>query len=178
MYFLYISRITFVCSKNFCFFSCVTEDVQQQHQVLEYIGFQRGTLPIKYLGLPLFSTQLSHKDCRPFIMKIHNRIGSWTSKFLDHAGRLQLMKVILFGIQSFWSVHLSLPVSVWKNLQSLFTKFLWGGSASNSKQAKVAWHGCYLPKAEVVWDFVTYVNGVKLLFYFICGELYNLIISH
>lgn len=132
--------------KSLCFFANVLGEVQDA--VLATTGFAKGALPIRYLGLPLISTQLSSRDCRPLIMRIRDKIELWTNKLLNHAGRLQLLKIVLFGIQSYWSVHLALPVSVLKELQSLFVKFLWGGSATNAKQVKVSWHECCLKKEE------------------------------
>lgn len=132
--------------KSLCFFANVPEEVQ--NEVLISTGFQKGTLPIRYLGLPLLSTQLSFRDCRPLIMKIRGKIELWMNKLLNHAGRLQLLKVVLFSIQSFWSVHLSLPASVLKEIQSLLLKFLWGGSVSNTKQVKVSWKECCYSKDE------------------------------
>lgn len=35
-----------------------------------------------------------------------------------------------------------------KHLQSLFVKFLWGGSSSESKLVKVSWHDCCFTKEE------------------------------
>lgn len=52
-------------SKSSCFFSSMKESVIQH--TLEMTGFQRGCLPIKYLGLPLLSTQLYKRDCNALI---------------------------------------------------------------------------------------------------------------
>lgn len=70
------------------------------------------------------------------------------SRFLSYVGRLQLLKVVLYGMQSYWSSHLFLQKGVLKKLMSLFTKFLWGGSTTSSKQAKVSWDDCCFPKDE------------------------------
>ncbi|KAL0290978.1 UNVERIFIED_CONTAM: hypothetical protein Sradi_7037500 [Sesamum radiatum] len=42
---------------------------QERQQILDYLGFQEGTLPIKYLGIPLTSSRLTMSDCRPLIDK-------------------------------------------------------------------------------------------------------------
>lgn len=132
--------------KSNCFFANVPTEVQ--NLVLNFTGFTLGRLPIRYLGLPLITKALSRTDCRPLIMSLRKNIDSWSHKILNHAGRLQLLKVVLFGIQSYWSTHLVLPISVLKDIQSLFVKFLWGGSGSNQKHAKVAWSDCCKPKME------------------------------
>ena len=111
-------------------------------------GFTEGTLPVKYLGLPLISSKLSYRLCLPLVMRICNKIDGWTNKCLSQAGRLQLLKAVLYGILNYWSVHFMLPKAVLKKLQSIFTHFLWGGSSSNSKLVKVAWSDCCTPKSE------------------------------
>ncbi|KAL0340220.1 UNVERIFIED_CONTAM: hypothetical protein Sradi_4538800 [Sesamum radiatum] len=42
---------------------------QERQQILEYLGFQEGALPIKYLGIPLTSSRLTLTDCRPYSTK-------------------------------------------------------------------------------------------------------------
>lgn len=57
------------------------------------MGFQHQALPIRYLGVPLITTRLTHTDCLPLVEKITTRIKLWTSASLTYAGRLQLIKV-------------------------------------------------------------------------------------
>ena len=42
------------------------------HQVT---GFKMGTLPVKYLGVPLVTKRLSERDCAPLVEKIIVRIN-------------------------------------------------------------------------------------------------------
>lgn len=46
--------------KSSCFFANVAEETKAM--VLSSTGFKLGTLPIRYLGLPLISTKLSQRD--------------------------------------------------------------------------------------------------------------------
>lgn len=133
-------------SKSNCFFCNIPSDVA--HDILQYSGYQLGTLPIKYLGLPLISKKLTTADCWPLVLRMCSKIDLWTSKFLKFSGRLQLIKVILFGIQSYWSMYLFLPTSVLKKLKSILAKFLWGGTNEKNCHYKVAWESCCLTKIE------------------------------
>ena len=56
--------------------------------ILNMTGLSLGSLPVKYLGVPLISSRLSHSDCQPLLDKIMARIQSWTSRSLSFAGRL------------------------------------------------------------------------------------------
>lgn len=120
-----ISGLSMNSEKSLVFFANVPESVKSY--ALETSGYQQGTLPVKYLGLPLITGKLTVRDCNPLIIRICNHIDFWASKCLNHAGRLQLLKVILFGIQAYWSSHLYLPKHVLKKIQSYFGRFLWGG---------------------------------------------------
>ena len=55
-------------SKSEVFFSTVPQDVKGQ--ILDVLQFKEGTLPVRYLGLPLISGSLRLKDCQPLIDKI------------------------------------------------------------------------------------------------------------
>ncbi|KAL0304926.1 UNVERIFIED_CONTAM: putative mitochondrial protein [Sesamum calycinum] len=54
----------------------ISRAVQQERQhILEYVGFQEGSLPVKYLGIPLTSSRLTFVDCRPLIDKVDARLA-------------------------------------------------------------------------------------------------------
>lgn len=59
------------------------------------LRIRRGSLPVRYLGVPLVSGRLSEKDYNPLVEKITARVNSWGTKHLSFAGRLQLVHFIL-----------------------------------------------------------------------------------
>lgn len=132
--------------KSACFFGNVSDGVARE--ILNFTGFSRAIFPVTYLGLPLITTKLRGSDCVPLVQKICRKFELWTCRFLSYAGRLQLIKVVLFGIQSYWTLHLFLPVRIIKEIQSLCAKFLWGSSHTSSAAHKVSWKDCCLPKNE------------------------------
>ncbi|XP_039020866.1 uncharacterized protein LOC120152811 [Hibiscus syriacus] len=75
-------------------------------------GFQLGCLPVRYLGIPLITRKLSEKDCGPLIDSIKARLTIWSGKFLSYAGRLELVRAVLFSIANYWRRQLLLPQSV------------------------------------------------------------------
>lgn len=68
--------------------------------------------------------------------------------FLRLGGQLQLLKAILFSIQSYWAMYLFLPIGILKRIQGYMARFLWSGSYSVTPQHKMAWQDCCLPKHE------------------------------
>ena len=134
--------------KSQCFFAGVRPEIRQQ--VLSSTGFQLGSFPITYLGLPLISSKLQARDCQPLIDKLCARIEVWTAKFLSFAGRLILLQVILNGIVGYWSMFLFLPHYILSRINSIFFKFLWGGyyKINGKCHYKVKWSDCCRPKDE------------------------------
>ncbi|KAL0283468.1 UNVERIFIED_CONTAM: hypothetical protein Sangu_2888100 [Sesamum angustifolium] len=110
-------------------------------------GFQEGSLPIKYLGIPLTSSRLTIADCRPLFDKVDTRIAGWNHQNLSYAGRIQLIKSVLSTLHTYWASVFILPKGVLKMLERKMRSFLWQGP-SGGRQAKVAWDQISKPKAE------------------------------
>lgn len=64
---------------------------------------EEGSLPIKYLGVPLISLILIHRDCKVLVERVKNRIADWKNKSLSFAGRLQLVISVLSSMHVYWS---------------------------------------------------------------------------
>lgn len=132
--------------KSACFFGNV--DTHTVNTILSNTGFSRGFFPVTYLGLPLITSKLHFRDCMPLVLRMCKKFDSWTCYFLSYAGRHQLLKTVMFGIQGYWAAHLFLPQYIIKKIQSLCVKFLWGGKHSSACQVKVSWKECCSPKEE------------------------------
>lgn len=166
-----ISNLRPNIAKSHCFFCNVPQQVKDD--TLSISGFQQGTLPIKYLGLPLITSRLKASDCVELTHKICSRIDSWSTKLLKHSSRLLLVNSVLFSIQGYWASYLFLPKAVLYKLQSLFVKFLWGGSVNNNCYHKVSWKDCCLPKTEGGLGIRSLVEWNKAAIFFRFGESPN-----
>ena len=111
-------------------------------------GFPLGTLPIRYLGLPLMSRKLRIADYGPLLDKLSARFRSWVLKSMSFAGRAQLISSVIFGLINFWMSTFLLPKGCIQKLEGLCSKFLWSGNVDAGKGAKVSWVDCCLPKSE------------------------------
>ncbi|KAL0293603.1 UNVERIFIED_CONTAM: hypothetical protein Sradi_6928700 [Sesamum radiatum] len=76
---------------------------QERRQIVEYLGFQEGSLPVRYLGVPLTSSRLTIADCRPLINRIDTRLAGWNQHNLSYAGRVQLIKSVLSSFHTYWA---------------------------------------------------------------------------
>jgi mannosylglycoprotein endo-beta-mannosidase len=111
--------------KSTVFFYGVQHNTRKE--ILQLLGFNEGTLPVRYLGVPLLSTKLKHVDCKPMIDKITARTKTWTNRDLTYAGRVQLIKNVLFSMQTYWSSLFILPKKVIKEVETILRSFLWSG---------------------------------------------------
>ncbi|XP_020258784.1 uncharacterized protein LOC109835211 [Asparagus officinalis] len=91
------------------------------------VGISIGTLPMKYLGLPLSAKYPKTKDFLPLIDKVRHKIEGWMSHSLSFAGRLELIKSVLFSTSAYWYFVYKFPHSIIQNLESIFANFLWSG---------------------------------------------------
>ena len=107
-----------------------------------------GTLPIRYLGLPLTTKALTKQDYEPLIDKVRTRLLSWANKSLSYACRLQLIKTVIYSIVNFWSSAFILPIGCLDTIEGLCSAFLWSGTVTQTHSAKVAWADLCCPKDE------------------------------
>lgn len=84
------------CDKSRVFFSNCDSSIRVE--IEEILGFREHSLPITYLGLPLFSSWISSSDCQPLINKFRGKLSVWKSHILSFAGRLDLIPSMLSSL--------------------------------------------------------------------------------
>lgn len=70
-----------------------------------------GEFPVRYLGLPRNSTKLDKDDFQTLYDRISGKLSSWSNRFLSYAGRLQLIKSVIYGHLNFWFTAFIFPKS-------------------------------------------------------------------
>lgn len=103
-------------------------DSSLRNMMLQAFGFQEGKLSVCYLGVPIITTRLGKADCVALTDRITARVQSWAQRFLSFAGRLQLIRSVLFSIQTYWTSIFNLPSSVIDNIERILRQFLWKGT--------------------------------------------------
>ena len=109
-------------AKSEIFSSGVSSDLLEEMQ--QATGFKLGTLPVRYLGIPLVTRRLTSKDCDPLMDRILARIKSWSSKLLSYVSRLQLIQSVLFSVQNYWCRNFMLPKGVLQRINQICAGFL------------------------------------------------------
>ncbi|VFQ77258.1 unnamed protein product [Cuscuta campestris] len=118
-------------------------DRDRSEDILSLVHFPVGQLPMSYLGLPLPSQRLKESDFAPLINKIDNFLRGWSTNKLSYAGRVELLRAVIQGTESFWLQAFPTQKVVLNRITGLCCDFLWG-----SKFAKVAWVDICKPKTE------------------------------
>lgn len=150
--------------------SGLTQD--QVDAIASTTGLTSGSLPVRYLGVPLTSQKLSLQLCSPLLQHIKGKINSWSSRALSFAGRLVMLNTVIAGITNFWSSTFVLPKACIKKINSLCSTFLWHGSTEGTHSARVAWDTVTLSKEEgglgcrdlVAWNTACSIKLIWLLF--------------
>lgn len=148
---------------------------EEKSRILRNFPFADGSLPVKYLGLPLMTQAMRRQDYLPLLEKIRNKIGTWTSRHLSYAGRLQLIKAVLMSIVAFWASVFRLPSKCVKEVEQLCASFLWSDPVLKSTGAKVAWGDICKLLSEGGLGIrslkeVNMVYGLKIIWRLLSGE--------
>eukprot|EP00253_Pinus_taeda_P035003 PITA_35003 len=123
-------------------------DISIQRNISRILGFQRETLLVKYLRVPL-TTKLLHRDIwEPVLNKLKDKISEWTNRALNLVGRLVLTKVVLQCIPIYMLFAIPALANVLTNIRNIQRDFLWGKYEEKSKWALVAWDRVCKPKSH------------------------------
>jgi hypothetical protein len=90
-----------------------------------------GTLPFKYLGLPIGANPNSEATWDSLVDNIRKRLFSWRNKHISLGGRIVLINSVLNAIHIFHLAFLKLPNKVRKKIVRIQREFLWGGKKVN-----------------------------------------------
>ncbi|XP_077246085.1 uncharacterized protein LOC143885940 [Tasmannia lanceolata] len=140
------SGLEFNPTKSEVFFAGVQNSVRRA--ICNILHIEEGTLPIKYLGLPLITSRLNSHDCQPIIDKIKKRISSWTNRNLSRVGRVELVKTVLSSFQVYWSTAFHLPSAVLLSIEKVFRDFIWSGQNLERKHHPISWDSICKPISE------------------------------
>ncbi|XP_075076894.1 uncharacterized protein LOC142163500 [Nicotiana tabacum] len=131
-------------------------------RILAELQLSAGSIPFKYLGVPLSSRKITIHRCMPLVEKIVERIRSWTSKFLSYAGRLQLIKSVLFEMQTYWAQIFLIPKKIIKLVNGICKNYLWTGSHENTHRAPITWETLCKSKAAGGLNIINYERWNKV----------------
>ena len=101
----------------------------------------------KYLGLPENFNRRKRDIFAELVDRIRQRSHSWSTKFLNGAGKHVLLKAVLAALPLYSMSCFMLPISLCRQIKSLLTQFWWDAKPDLKKMAWVAWNKLTLPKS-------------------------------
>lgn len=123
------------------------DEITKQH-ILEMTGFKEGSLPFRYLGVPLSCKKISVNYYLPLVEKILSRIQHWSAKMLSQAGRVQLVQTVSFAIANYWLQCFPIPKTILQKINTTCRTFVWTSGTSHSRKIPISWKNVCKPKSK------------------------------
>ncbi|KAF3776428.1 retrotransposable element ORF2 protein [Nymphaea thermarum] len=123
----------------------------EQRTPLSFIinsDWRQGSLPLPYLGTPLFAGNMQDNLCASLVLKVEKKLSLWSSKLLSYAGRLCLIRYVLFSLVGYWCTVFMLPKTIQHKLEATMANFLWGSLEARKGVHLVAWKTICRPVLE------------------------------
>jgi ribonuclease HI len=121
---------------------------QVQRHISDILGFNRSSLPSKYLGIPLIDNALRNSSWEHLLSSFSKRLSSWTFRALNLPSRLILLKAILQALPIYVFSALAAPKFILTTIKSLQRNFIWQGLNKEKKIALVSWDKLCRPKEQ------------------------------
>jgi len=87
------------------------------------IGIPEGTLPTRYLEIPLSINYLKERHYSVLLDKCRMKTEGWAAHTLSFAGRIELIKTVLRGMVGYWIHSFKIHISICKEMEKLFANF-------------------------------------------------------
>jgi len=116
--------------------------------ILDMLGFSVGTVPLIYLGCPIFLGKPKVTHFQSITDRIKTKLSTWKGSLLSIMGRVQLVKSIIHGMLAY-SFHIYMwPRRLLRLLDTWIKNFIWSGDALSTKVCTVSWKRISRPWAE------------------------------
>lgn len=135
-------KINFHKSEIFCF----GDAIENSLALAQIFTCKIGSMPMKYLGVPVHTRTLSNADWKTTEDKVEHKLSCWKRKLLSLGGRLVLLNSSLSHVPSYMMSLYLLPVGVKKRIDHFRARLLWQEDESVEKYHLVNWLMICQPK--------------------------------
>ena len=114
-------KINFHKSELFCFGKA--KDDQEEYRRI--FGCELGSLPFRYLGIPIHHRRLLNKEWKLVEDRFEKKLAAWVAKMLSYGDRLVLINSVLTSLPMFLLSFFEIPKGVRKRLDFYRSRFFW-----------------------------------------------------
>ena len=107
--------------------------------LLTVLGCKQGSLPMKYLGLPLGAKFKDKTIWNPILEKMERKLVGWKRFYLSKGGRVTLIQSTLSNLPTYFLSLFPIPARVANRIEKLQWNFLWGSFEDEPKIHLVKW---------------------------------------
>ena len=142
----------------------VNVDLEFMDMTCSFLNCSKGSVPFKYLGLPVGANSRSMSTWEPMVETLSGRLNNWGHKYISFGGRIVLINSVLNSIPIFYLSLMKMPVQVQRRIVRIQREFLWGGVGGGRKISWVRWKSvCQQKRNEGVRVKDIRVMNVSLL---------------
>lgn len=128
-------KINFNKSEVFCF----GEAKEKQDLYSNIFTCKVGSLPLKYLGIPIDQKRILNKDWKLAENKMEHKLGCWQGRLQSIGGRLILLNSTLSSVPMYMISFYKLPKGVQERIDYFRKRFLWQEDQGIRKYHLVNW---------------------------------------
>ncbi|KAL5572344.1 hypothetical protein UlMin_021941 [Ulmus minor] len=110
------------------------------------VGCEKGSWPMKYIGLPLGGNPNSTEFWNPVVEKVGKRLDGWKKAVLSKGGKLTMIQSVLSSIPIYFMSLFKLPNGVAVLLEKMMRQFLWDREVGGKGKSLVDWKLVCTPK--------------------------------
>ncbi|WVZ64778.1 hypothetical protein U9M48_014252 [Paspalum notatum var. saurae] len=126
----------------------IGEDKSKQEEYEQVFTCNSGSLPIKYLGVPISNLRLERKNWQPLIDEMHSKLASCESNNLSLNDRVLLINSSLSDTQIYIMSLYKLPDWLITEVDRIWTRFLWYGTVKKRKYHRKERPRICIPEAD------------------------------
>ena len=115
------------------------EHIRCVARVWQVTRFVLKSLPVRYLGCPLFFGRRKSRYFMDLVQSVINKISAWRSRCLSFGGRIILIKHVLLTILIHLLMASSPPKGILALTERAMANFLWGERENGFRHHWIKW---------------------------------------
>jgi hypothetical protein len=111
----------------------------EAHDIAHVLNCPVGSLPFKYLGVPLHFEKLKREDLQLALDKLIKRIAGWRGRLMAYSRRLELIRSCLASIPIYMLSFIKFSKWAIKLIESQMSNCLWNDEVQAHRYHLASW---------------------------------------